>query len=77
MKQVEKKMLTCCLQFYISLFFPFLTTLLFRESGFLDLSKKMVIAFQTLNISLLNAYLLLNLLASSGPKPYKYMLHMM
>lgn len=76
MKQAEKKMLTCYLRFTQPVF-PFLTTLLLRESGFLDFSKKMVIAFQTLKISLFNVYSLLNLFVSFGPNLYKCVIYMM
>lgn len=57
----------------INQFFLSLPLFCLRESGFLDLSKKMVIAFQTLNISLPDAHSLWNLFVSSGPKFYKCM----
>lgn len=46
---------------------------LLQESGFHDLSKKMMIAFQSLNISPPDARSLVHLFVSSGPKLYKCM----
>lgn len=61
MKQVEKEGFNLPSLIYIGEIFLPLPLCLLRESGFLDFTKKMIIAFQTLSISLPDVHSLLNL----------------